>query len=181
MVAKRKHSKSRKGETQFNSVVLRGATIKIGEVVKVRCEDESEGLGTVVAINLRCQKKLLKIRWFYSPKELNLKNECFGVAEVFDSKKQTEISIECVEEKAYVLSVEEYNSLDHVDECTFYSRAAFVSSKKQLDPPITAWATMCICQQVINPDVPMIQCEECLEYFHSACFKLPFVCPNCFI
>lgn len=162
---------------KINNVQLRENLIFAGDTLKVKCEDDSESVCTVDVIFVMEGRCFLRVRWFYTPHEIEENEIFFGVAELFDSYIYDEIPLEAVIERAHVLSILDYNSLDAADDCTYYCRATF--DGKKLVPPYSDWQSMCICCQIINPDVPMIQCEECLLYFHSACFSVPFVCPVC--
>mmetsp|Transcript_2159 Transcript_2159/g.5450 ORF Transcript_2159/g.5450 Transcript_2159/m.5450 type:complete len:181 (-) Transcript_2159:2694-3236(-) len=164
---------------QFNSVQLRGDTLAIGDTCRVKIEGDEESICTIMGISSFKGKTTLKVRWFYTPEECGVKAECIGVAEVFDSPTFASIPLESLIEKVYVMPVKEYNFLDRVDDCSYYCRAQF--DGKRLIPPISDWESMCVCHRVINPDVPMLQCDNCLEFFHEECIALPFVCPICFI
>lgn len=158
--------------------MVRGELITIGDVIKVKLVPDEEGLATVVDIKMRgCESPMIKVRWFYTPQEVGIKHDCFGVAEVFDSTKHAVISLETYIEKAYVLTIDDYNCLDDADDCTYYCRATYVNAG--LIPPIHEWKSMCVCHQIINPDQHMIQCEDCLEFFHLSCTDTRFICPNC--
>lgn len=163
---------------QFSSIRLRGQVLAIGDAVKVRIKPDEVGLATVVAILLTHAKKVkIKVRWYYSPAEVGIQASFLSQGEVFDSKKTALIPLESLIEKAEVLTLEEYNTLDFADDCTYFCRATLFG--KTLYPPFSEWELMCTCQQIINPDKAMILCEVCWLYFHTECIGLPFVCPNC--
>lgn len=163
---------------EFASVTLRGEEFKIGDAVKVKIENEEEGIATIVGIfHTQLRQIKLKVRWYYSPSEVGVRGPFLSQAEVFDSKTIGVIPIETVIEKATVLTLEEYNNLDEADDCTFFCRASY--DGKKLKPPLSQWAQMCVCRQIVNPDRPMTLCENCWLYFHSDCIGFPFVCPIC--
>jgi hypothetical protein len=162
----------------YSAIILRGEQIRLGDVVKVKLEPDEEGLGTVVDIWMTKQKEVrLRVRWYYSPTEVDIRGSFISQAEVFDSRVLGDIPLEAVIEKAAVMTLAEYSSLDVVDECTFFSRATFIG--KRLSPPFSKWECMCVCRQIINPDRPMVLCDLCWGFFHKECVDEPFLCPDC--
>eukprot|EP00051_Salpingoeca_urceolata_P006270 m.83155 g.83155 ORF g.83155 m.83155 type:complete len:248 (+) comp14756_c0_seq2:187-930(+) len=68
---------------------------------------------------------------------------------------------------------------------TFFSRSFYVSKKKKIREPLE---TYCICHKPQNPDQLMINCDQCLQWFHGRCMGLTpakaknmsgWTCPGC--
>jgi hypothetical protein len=160
----------------LHSVTVQGESISLGDTIRV-IDKTDVSIATVLQIRERKGELILMVRPFYFAKDLSIKADCFGKAEIFGSEVVKEVALTSSIEKVIVLSVEEYISLDIVDQATYFTRASYDGSR--FHPPISEWRAMCACQRVIIPDEPIIQCGNCLSMFHSKCMMPPFSCPDC--
>lgn len=85
-----------------------------------------------------------------------------------------------------VLTLEQYMELKTVPEHTYYSRFFYSPSKKIFKPDSVA--VFCYCEMPYNPDLEMVTCERCEEWYHPVCLGKTmkelsvvdtFVCEDC--
>jgi len=85
-----------------------------------------------------------------------------------------------------VLTLEQYMELKTIPEHTYYSRFFYAPSRKIFKPDSVA--VFCYCEMPYNPDLEMIMCEKCEEWFHPQCLGKPmkeltatnkFMCADC--
>lgn len=138
------------------------------------------------------------MQWYYRKNELlNLPKEqldCISENEVFKTNEIDYIEIDSILGLATILSFEEYDAIENLNEHTYFSRAAYINH--QLTPPFTLWPRTCVCKRPPNPDLKYFKgliaryifCEICKEWCHLKCVDLTrekaeriniFVCPGC--
>ncbi|CAK69940.1 unnamed protein product (macronuclear) [Paramecium tetraurelia] len=87
-----------------------------------------------------------------------------------------------------ILTFEEYSDLEFEEETIFFSRAAIDLDSMEPRPNIKLWKKSCVCQLPQNPDLQMIQCDECDNWYHLDCVELQdqditkidkYLCPRC--
>lgn len=109
---------------------------------------------------------------------------------MFQSKHEDAILADTINGVCQVLTLKEYEENENfrIQNNCFFSRAFFDVKNGTLDPPIEEWERYCICQKPINPDIPVIQCELCEEWFHFGCVGISiekaenidtYFCPQC--
>ena len=169
----------------YPSIRLNGQKLHIGDVLKIKeCKDE-ECFGTLLDIlkPSRSKYQRIKIRWFYKPSDLFVINHSFlSSGELFDSDHVQEIWFSCVYDKIQVISLEEYNTLEEVDDDIYFTRATYIKKAQKLVPSFEEWKKVCICSSILNPDHLYNVCEKCGGFFHPNCLDFAALiecCPKC--
>lgn len=136
------------------------------------------------------------MQWYYRKKDINKeKNGLTNIKkfnalsdfEVFKSEHKDVIFIESILSKCDVYNFDEYDALENHTATTFFCRASYDPSKKQLNPPFDKWQKSCKCMLPLNPDQLYIKCEKCDKWFHPSCSNVKeeevesiyFVCFKC--
>ncbi|KAM3135535.1 Transcriptional activator of fatty acid utilization [Paramecium bursaria] len=134
---------------------------------------------------------MVQIQWYYQKQDLELEPELTkGISEkeLFFSMHQEYLPANKLHLPIFVLDFEEYQKLDYEEETYFFTRAQIDLKTMLPQPPIQEWKKICICRLPQNPDLSIIQCEACNEWYHLECLMLTneevdkiekYVCPNC--
>jgi BAH domain len=113
----------------------------------------------------------LQVFWFYRPEEAAGGRKMFhGSRELFRSTHQDDIDAGTIRKKCQVLTLESYQALPRpVKEDVYFSRVFYLASTQKFKP--SRWATFCTCKMPYNPDLDMVQCSFCKDYFHVHCLQ----------
>lgn len=162
--------------------------VKTGDDVLINEADDPEAIGKISSIYFDCLtgKVMLKIQWYFKPQDTKIPqiiNSCSKV-ELFFSDYATDVEIDTINGKVTVLTIEEILGLnnyeDDDDDDVHFSRAKWNYQKKVLEPPMNQWKTDCICNAIINPDIPFKFCNNCERILHVACLDtISHQCPGC--
>ncbi|KAL3689735.1 hypothetical protein R1sor_016044 [Riccia sorocarpa] len=133
------------------------------------------------------EKVAVKVRWFYRPEETISKRQPFhGEQEIYLSDHCDTQDAECIQDKCRVHTFKDYCKLKAVGDLDFYWRFEYMAALQQLRPD--AVEVFCLCEQPENPDLFMVQCDLCINWFHPACIGLSkakvasmksYVCADC--
>jgi len=135
-----------------------------------------------------CAKSSLQVQWLYHPEESLSGREAFhGAKEVFMSKDHfDEISVRCVEAVVRVHTLEDYERLPRIEKDDYFWRFHYLAVTGTFEPKRVP--VYCICAEAYNPDLSMVECDICRDWFHTTCVNLSedeveslqsFVCDGC--
>jgi len=134
---------------------------------------EKPYIGKVVGIE-KCtstQDIFLKLQWYYHPEESNCGRQTFhGAKELFLSDHTDEQRLETVEGVVQVHSLKDYEELSCISASDYFWRYNYKASTGAFTPKSVP--VFCSCEEPYNPDIPMIECERCHEWFHLSCVGL---------
>ncbi|CAD8056608.1 unnamed protein product [Paramecium sonneborni] len=132
----------------------------------------------------------IKVQWFYRKTELiGLQKDhldCISENEVFKTNEFDYIEIESIIGLAIILSYEEYDHIEELNDNIFFMRASYINEK--LLPPFEQWKKICVCKRPANPDLKYVFCEICKQWIHLKCIGLSqdqakrlqkYICPEC--
>ncbi|KAL6782583.1 hypothetical protein ACKKBG_A07365 [Auxenochlorella protothecoides x Auxenochlorella symbiontica] len=141
---------------------------------------------------------VVTISWYYRPEEAHGGRKSYhGRDELFPSDHYDDINVQSVEGPCRVLTRGEYteateqvaNGLKEDDGIPcFYTCVEYKAAKRAFHPDRID--VYCCCNMPYNPDLDMIQCTCCEDFFHAACIgatneelpylsNLGFVCMEC--
>lgn len=93
-----------------------------------------------------------------------------GVKELFRSDHDDEIYAGAIKRKCQVLTLDAYQALPRpIKEDVYFSRSFYDSKKLKFRP--SRWAAFCTCKMPFNPDLDMVKCSFCKEYYHVHCLQ----------
>jgi hypothetical protein len=175
---------------EFKSLKYHDETYNIGDIVMISEHNDDTSFGTLVRIWRKKDKAdpMARIRWFYKPSDIF--PEKFGFLsqyELFDSDHEQDISVMSLYGKATVLSFEEYHALDEVDDDVFFCRGKYFVNDKSVRPSFEEWQRVCVCNEILNPDLIFVECDKCRKLHHPQCVGVegkedePWVCFKCVI
>ena len=168
----RKHSDAPPSE--FSRLKLNGTVYNVGEVAVIKEYFDDCCFGTIVKIWCKANgEAIIRVRWYYKPSDVFKSVPGFiGTDELFDSDHEQDVCAEALYDKAQVLSFTDYSSRPEIDENIYFSRARFLPSTRQLDPPIETWPTVCTCKAIQTPNDVYVECEQCGGLYHFSCVNL---------
>jgi len=79
------------------------------------------------------------------------------------------------------LDLEALMDLDEIEEDIYMCRAQWKHREGELEPPMNLWRKGCICNSIINPDIPFKICTDCNVFLHVKCLESQSssVCNSC--
>ncbi|CAD8168626.1 unnamed protein product [Paramecium pentaurelia] len=134
---------------------------------------------------------IIQVQWYYSKQDLKIDQKlikCISDKELFFSTHSEYLPANKIQIGIKVLTFEEYSDLEFEEETIFFSRAAIDLESMEPRPNIKLWKKSCVCQLPQNPDLQMIQCDECENWYHLDCVELQdqditkidkYLCPRC--
>lgn len=170
-------------EREFPKLTLNGITYFVGDCVRVREYDDDNSFARIMKIFTRSNEAFLLIRWFYKPSDIYTKiPEYIADGELFDSDLENEIYAVSVYDKIKIMSIDQYEELDEVDNNMFFCRAKFFTNTGEISPPVDEWPKICSCNNPFNPEKENFRCDKCNKIFHPICVGEQYkdLCPNCF-
>lgn len=110
----------------------------------------------------------IRVQWYYHWSELDLvnlgiKEQDFiylGENELFYSDHSETVYIDSILGKCEVFSIQDYDSIDTIEDNAYYSRATFITKEGRLEPPFVSWETLCTCNKPMNPNLLTIGCDR---------------------
>lgn len=127
------------------------------------------------------------VSWFYRPEEARGGRKAFhGDKELFTSDHYDWVAKSSINGHCSVHKLREYQQLTEVTDNDYYTRFSYKASKGEFKPDKVP--VYCACEMPYNPDLFMVECESCEEWYHPQCVgstkkqveKLAqFVCPTC--
>ncbi|CAD8197630.1 unnamed protein product [Paramecium octaurelia] len=187
--------KNKKSRTSYKQLKYEGIIYKIGQNLCIKADRRIDYVAKLIKIVKLVDNDdeiypLIKVQWYYRKFELeNIPKpymDYISENEVFKTNEYDYIEIESIVSLASILTYEEFDQLETMNDTTYFMRAAYVN--RTFQPPIEEWATTCICQKPPNPDLKYIQCEACQGWCHLNCLNLSkekakkilnFICPKC--
>lgn len=160
---------------ELNFAYLDEVTLIPGDNVWVNEESDPEAIAKIEKLIFDCTtgKVIVKVQWYYKAKDITDKEvkKVSSDIEVFLSDSFMEIELSCVDGKVRILGLEDIITLDSIDDDVFFSRAKWNSTTGKVVPGLEQWEKHCLCQRVINPDLPFLVCAGCQRIFHEKCLK----------
>jgi len=113
----------------------------------------------------------LQVAWYYRPEEAAGGRKMFhGSRELFRSNHHDEIEAGTITRKCQILTLDAYQALPRpIKDDVYFSRVFYSAQTQKFKPP--RWTTYCTCKMPYNPDLDMVQCSFCREYFHIHCLQ----------
>lgn len=170
---------------QLEKAFAQDLEVVVGDDVLINEMSDSESIGKIKSIYFDCLSGnvMLRIQWYFKPQDTEnpeIISACSKV-ELFHSDSHMDVEIDTVNGKVTVLTIEEILTLnDYEDDDVYFARAKWNEKKKVLEPPIKQWKTDCICNAIINPDIPFKHCKDCERILHITCLDtINHQCPGC--
>jgi len=157
----------------LSSVQSGGYTLKPHDSVAVESPAGSlEYLGKILKIVQEPGGAIqVQLQWYYRPDEARGGRQFFhGEREIFESDHVDWTLLESVNGVIYVHTLEEYNNLETLRINDFFSRFVYKAAGCLFQPERVP--TLCICAMPYNPDLVMIECSKCREWFHPRCVQM---------
>uniref|UniRef100_A0A7N0TVC5 Uncharacterized protein n=1 Tax=Kalanchoe fedtschenkoi TaxID=63787 RepID=A0A7N0TVC5_KALFE len=149
-------------------------TIEVGDNVLVRPSSGSKPWIAKVnkILSDKTEKSVTLIgQWYYRPENTKHGRMDFhGSAELFMSNHYDNIWIESIDGKCKVHEIKEYQRLEVVGPTDYYYRLKYDVVTDSYQPE--KLQVYCSCEKPYNPDLKMIQCERCYEWYHIKCIGL---------
>lgn len=132
---------------------------KIGECVEVLPDvDTMEPyVGRIKEIWKNTTKCL--VQWYYRPGDTELGRLRFhGKRELFMSNHVDTISQKCIMGRCFVMHMDEYVTLDIIEENVYFYRFFYIPITGSICPDEIQ--VYCLCELPENPDLTMIECDR---------------------
>ncbi|XRB15760.1 chromatin remodeling protein EBS [Pseudoscourfieldia marina] len=127
------------------------------------------------------------VSWFYRPEEVSGGRRVFhGEREVFVSDHRDWCHANSIEGSCRVLSLAEYQATQLIQPTDFFCRFFYSPTTRTFRPDEVP--VYCLCNSPYNPDVFMVECGTCYDWFHPRCVRMTeeevehiqtFTCPSC--
>ncbi|CAD8106939.1 unnamed protein product [Paramecium sonneborni] len=187
--------KNKKSRTSYKKLKYEGIIYKIGQNLCIKADRRIDYVAKLLKIVKLVDNNdeiypLIKVQWYYRKFELGDISKTYmdyiSESEVFKTNEYDYIEIESIVSLAQILTYEEFDKLETMNDTTYFMRASYIN--RTFQPPIEEWATTCVCQKPPNPDLKYIQCEACQQWCHLKCVDLTkekakkilnFICPKC--
>ncbi|KAM3329078.1 hypothetical protein ACQJBY_026255 [Aegilops geniculata] len=113
----------------------------------------------------------LKLLWYYRPEDTEGGRKSFhGSKELFLSDHVEIQPADTIEGRCSVHTLEKYTQLKSIDACDYFTRFQYRSATGRFLPRRVD--RYCNCNMPYNPDLPMIECESCKNWFHYSCLNI---------
>uniref|UniRef100_A0A7N0V6U5 BAH domain-containing protein n=1 Tax=Kalanchoe fedtschenkoi TaxID=63787 RepID=A0A7N0V6U5_KALFE len=111
----------------------------------------------------------IRARWYYWPEDVSLGRRFFhGFRKLFLSDHSGDHYVKCIDGKCNVHTFDEFQELNLVMDDN-YLRFQYLHAEGKLIPESVE---VCICETPLNPDLRMIRCDGCQDWFHLYCIDL---------
>ncbi|CAD8137315.1 unnamed protein product [Paramecium octaurelia] len=185
----------KKSRTNYQKLKYQNQEYHVGQNLCIRGDNGSEYVAKLIKIvKLHDDEDnclpFIKVQWYYRKTELTGlprdQLECISENEVFKTKEFDYIEIESIIGLAIILSYEEYDKIEELNENVYFMRATYFDQK--LFPSFEQWTKVCMCRKPPNPDLKYVFCEICQKWFHLKCVGLSqdqasklkkYICPDC--
>ena len=160
--------KAPEGEKPYIAKILR-FDVHADEKEKKKADKNNEDKKeTDEEIENRADKINVHVSWYYRPEESASGRKAFhGEHEVFASDHTDWVKASTIESKIHVYTLADYQELQSVNEKSFFSRFAYKAATSEFKPDHVQ--VFCKCSMPYNPDLFMVECGECKEWFHPEC------------
>ncbi|CAD8048032.1 unnamed protein product [Paramecium primaurelia] len=168
-----------KSRTNYQKLKYQNQIYNVGQNLCIRGDNRSVYIAKLTKIvKLHDDEDnylpFIKIQWYNRKTELmglpKDQLECISENEVFKTNEFDYIEIESIIGLAIILSYEEYDKIEELNDNVYFMRATYIDEK--LSPPFEQWKKVCICRKPPNPDLKYIFCEICQKWFHLKCVGL---------
>ncbi|CAD8139869.1 unnamed protein product [Paramecium pentaurelia] len=184
-----------KSRTNYKKLKYEDQIYRVGQNLCIKGDNRSEYVAKLIKIVKLYDDEdncipLIKVQWFYRKNELyglpKEQMDCISENEVFKTNEFDYIEIESIVGLAIILSYEEYDQIEELNDNIYFTRASFIDRK--LHPSIEQWKQVCICHKPANPDLKYVFCDVCQKWCHLKCVGLTqdqadklnkYVCPDC--
>ncbi|XP_017424634.1 chromatin remodeling protein EBS-like [Vigna umbellata] len=185
-------SKTKSSKKDLNSYTIKGTNkiVRVGDHVTMRPPDTNKAPYVARVEKIEpCRKNDVKVhvRWYYRPEDsIEGRRRFHGVKELFLSDHYDVQSAHAIEGKCVVHSFKNYTKLQDVAAEDYYYRFEYEAATGTFTPDRVV--VYCKCEMPYNPDVLMVQCEECKNWYHPACVDMTaedaekleqYVCSEC--
>lgn len=176
----------KKSAEKPTSFVHNKVTYKVGDCCLVRGENvDMPFVGKIKDISMSGRSVKVQMAWFYRPEEAQGGRKAFhGERELFRSDHLDWALASTIQSKCRVHSLKSYQALKKVDDEDFYARFTYVPTTHEYRPDKVP--VYCLCEMPYNPDMFMVMCNNCEEWYHPRCLgfdnnEVPdnFVCKLC--
>lgn len=135
------------------------------------------------------KKAELRVQWFYRPEDTAEQRKPFhGRNELYRSKHRDAVDVRSVIRKCRVVTFEDYLNFKEVDKDDYYWRFEYLPEQQTVAN--THVSIYCVCGLPYNPDISMLYCEGCNDWFHPRCVGVDddsivkyehefYYCPEC--
>lgn len=171
-----------------------GYSYQVGDCVLIMAEgdpnNEAPYIGRILEIKEPAapgDDHEIRVCWFYRPEEVLGGRKVFhGQLELYHSDHEDTVAAETIQCHCQVLDLEKFMELEAEEEGpTFFARFSYYPAKRAFKPDRVP--VYCKCEMPFNPDVPMVCCSACNEWFHPECLGATlealhspqFVCDMC--
>ncbi|XP_047314042.1 chromatin remodeling protein EBS-like, partial [Impatiens glandulifera] len=129
----------------------------------------------------------VQVRWYYRPSDsIGGRKQFHGEKELFLSDHYDIQSAYTIQGKCMVHSLKNYTQLENAGAEDYYCRFEYKAANGLVLP--SRVVVYCKCKLPENPDLLMVQCEECKNWYHPFCVDMTndqakqlhlFICSNC--
>jgi len=110
----------------------------------------------------------IRVAWVYRPEDVIGGRRAFhGARELFLSDHRDVVGMATVLGRCQVHSLRAFLALPRPVETDFFSRFSYAAAKKTFEPKRVP--CFCTCIMPFNPDLAMVGCRACGDWFHPAC------------
>lgn len=110
------------------------------------------------------------VSWYYRPEESASGRKAFhGEYELFASDHTDWVKANTIESKINVYTLADYQELESVNENAFFCRFSYKAATSEFKPDHVQ--VFCKCSMPYNPDLFMVECGECKEWYHPECIN----------
>ena len=110
------------------------------------------------------------VSWYYRPEESASGRKAFhGEYELFASDHTDWVKANTIESKIHVYTLADYQELESVNENAFFCRFSYKAATSEFKPDHVQ--VFCKCSMPYNPDLFMVECGECKEWYHPECIN----------
>ncbi|CAD8124975.1 unnamed protein product [Paramecium sonneborni] len=181
---------------QYNSIKIQNQIFRLNQDVAVCANNNDVYSGKLIKIYCIKDKNnqyipVIQVQWYYTKQDLNLDKKqmkCISIKELFFSTHVEYLASNKLQCPIEVMTFDQYTQLEYEEETKFFSRAAIDLKTMEPMPAFGEWPKSCVCRMPQNPDIQMIQCETCGEWFHLDCVNIQpeeaeqiehYKCPGC--
>mmetsp|Transcript_34586 Transcript_34586/g.58089 ORF Transcript_34586/g.58089 Transcript_34586/m.58089 type:complete len:219 (-) Transcript_34586:593-1249(-) len=175
-----------------SSLVADGSNIQAGDNIHVRAaKSQPSFIGRVVKLTevekQTASQTMVHVNWYYRPVDTLGGVKAFhGERELFRSDHLDVCELETIHGKCNVHKLKDYKKLERVGENDYYCRFSYKAGTGLFKPDRVP--VYCHCEMPYNPDLFMVECEACAEWFHPECLGYSqknvlelekFICHGC--
>lgn len=158
---------------------------KVGDTVLIKSQEDSDQypfIGVIKALHepssdaSGAPTRDMTVNWYYRPNEvIGGRKHFHGAMEVFESDHSDTVDVSTIISHCDILSLDDYLDTDQVTPSTFFTRYFYSARRKEFKPDRVM--VYCTCQLPYNPDLPMVMCEQCEEWYHLECLGVSPIDP----